>query len=234
MTGPDLDLVEALCGGIIVSCQTSPENPLHGPPFAAALARAAVMGGARGVRADSPADVAAVSRVVTVPLMGIYTIRRRGTPVLITPTFEDAEAIVRAGARIVAIDGTSRRRPGGISLAELIGRIRSELGAAVQADVATRADGVAARAAGADLVGSSITGYGGGPAPGRPDIALVRALVRELDCPVVAERHFATPRQIRAAFDAGAHAVVVGSAITDLAATTRRLVTASCRSSPGP
>jgi len=228
------ELINRLRAGVIVSCQTSQQNPLHGPVFAAALAVAAEMGGARGVRADGPAYVAAISGRIAVPLMGINTIERAGSPVRITPTFADAQAVVWAGAQIVSVDGTTRTRPDGVSLAELMDRIHRELGVPIQADVATMEDAIAARAAGADLVGSSITGYDGPQAAAEPDIDLVRALVRELDCPVIAERHFSTPEQIRAAFDVGAHAVIVGSAITDVAAITRRLVAASCPGVPRP
>jgi N-acylglucosamine-6-phosphate 2-epimerase len=90
--------------------------------------------------------------------------------------------------------------------------------------VACLEDGIAARAEGADLVGSSTTGYPPDASRAGPDIALVRALSRHLDCPVVAERYYTTAAQIDAAFAAGAFAVVVGSAITDVAATTRRLL----------
>ena len=47
------------------------------------------------------------------------------------------------------------------------------------------------------------------------------ALAAELDCPVFAEGRISTPEQARAAFEAGAYAVVVGTAITDPVALTR-------------
>jgi N-acylglucosamine-6-phosphate 2-epimerase len=47
-----------------------------------------------------------------------------------------------------------------------------------------------------------------------------------LDCPVVAEGRIRTTEDVRAVFDAGAYAVVVGHAITDPTDITARLVSA--------
>src|SRR4051812_20539130 len=90
------------------------------------------------------------------------------------------------------------------------------------ADVPSAEAGVVARAAGADVVGSSVEGYERADRGGGPDLALVAALVAELDCPVIAERGYSTTEDVARAIDAGAHAVVVGTAIVDPAAITRR------------
>ncbi|PZF83634.1 N-acetylmannosamine-6-phosphate 2-epimerase [Jiangella anatolica] len=209
---------------IVVSCQAGPENPLHGPEPMALMARAAEAGGAAGIRANGPADVAAISAVVSVPVLGINKTGDRDG-VYITPTFESAAAVVRAGATVVALDGTDRPRPGG-DLAELIAAIHDRLGVPVMADVDTLAAGRYARAAGADLVGSTLSGYTGGEPVDGPDLALVRTLVDELDCPIVAEGRYWTRDDVLAAFDAGAHTVVVGTAVTNPMAITRRLVEA--------
>ena len=90
---------------------------------------------------------------------------------------------------------------------------------------------VAARAAGADAVATTLSGYtGDGGAPEEPDLELVERLASELDCPVLAEGRYSTPADVAAAFDAGAFAVVVGTAITDPTALTRRLAEAAARS----
>jgi N-acylglucosamine-6-phosphate 2-epimerase len=64
----------------------------------------------------------------------------------------------------------------------------------------------------------------------RPDLELVERLADELDCPVLAEGRYSIPDDVAAAFDAGAFAVVVGTAITDPTALTRRLAEAAERS----
>ena len=47
-----------------------------------------------------------------------------------------------------------------------------------------------------------------------PDLELVRRLAAGVSVPVVAEGRYQTPRQAAQAIDAGAYAVVVGTAIT--------------------
>ncbi len=50
-------------GGLVVSCQARADNPLHGPGFMAAMARAAEQGGAVAIRANGGADIAAIRQV---------------------------------------------------------------------------------------------------------------------------------------------------------------------------
>jgi putative N-acetylmannosamine-6-phosphate epimerase len=65
-----------------------------------------------------------------------------------------------------------------------------------------------------DVVGTTMSGYTGGPVPAEPDLDLVRAAAARLEVPVVAEGRFNTPASAAAAIGAGAFCVVVGSAIT--------------------
>ena len=56
--------LEKLRGGLIVSCQPDAKDragdPMNSPVIMAALAHAAVLGGAVGVRADGVADITAI------------------------------------------------------------------------------------------------------------------------------------------------------------------------------
>jgi N-acylglucosamine-6-phosphate 2-epimerase len=209
---------------LVVSCQAPPGSPLHDPGTMALMARAAEAGGAAAIRANGPDHVSAIRAAVGVPVIGIHKL---GDPagVFITPTVAAAAEVVRAGADLVAVDGTRRPRPDGRPLADQIARIHG-LGVPVIADVDGLESGLAARDAGADLVATTLAGYTGGPAPDGPDLELVARLVDKLDCPVVAEGRFRTPEHVRDACDAGAHAVVVGYAITNPTDLTARLVRA--------
>jgi putative N-acetylmannosamine-6-phosphate epimerase len=218
-------------GALVVSCQAAPEHPLHGGIYMTAMARAAAEGGAGGIRANGPADIAAIRAAVSLPLIGLLKREDPGFPVIITPDFSAAQAVAEAGADIVALDATGRPRGGGADLADLIRRIHDELCLPVMADCASVADGVAAAGLGADYVASTLSGYtDGGPPGDAPDLALVAALVERCGgVPVVAEGRFTTPAQVAAAFACGAHAVVIGTAITDPRAITRRFVAATPR-----
>jgi N-acylglucosamine-6-phosphate 2-epimerase len=155
--------------------------------------------------------------------------------VYLTPTLEDALSVAEAGADLVAVDATERLRPDGRSGSQFVERLAAELGPRVLADVDCAAAGVAAGEAGAAAVATTLSGYvGDGDAPPDPDVELVKALVGLVDCPVLAEGRYARPEQVRAAFAAGAFAVVVGTAITDPIALTRGLAEAAPSSRHGP
>ena len=219
------EVLEALRGGLVVSVQASPGTPLAAPAHIAAMARAAELGGAAGIRAT---EVAAVKEAVGLPVIGLRKRRVEGGDVYITPSMDDARAVVAAGADIVAVDATLRPRPDGVDLAALV----ADLAVLVLADVDSLEAGLAAREAGAAAVATTLAGYTDNtPPPVDPDIHLVEDLAAELDCPVFAEGRIATPAQARAAFDAGAFAVVVGTPITDPIALTRRFAAAIPRRS---
>jgi N-acylglucosamine-6-phosphate 2-epimerase len=209
---------------IVVSCQPGAGSPLRGPQAMALLAQAAVAGGAAAIRANGVGDIAAIRRaVVGIPILGINKI---GDPrgVFITPTVGSAAEIVAAGADAIALDGTLRPRPDGQTLSGQIAQIKQLMPIEVMADVDSLEAGVAAREAGADLVATTLSGYTGNGVPADPDIELVARLVAAVDCPVVAEGRYWSAEQVQAAFDAGAHAVVIGAAITNPMAITRRFV----------
>ena len=221
-------------GGLVVSVQAPPGSPLAGPEIMSAIARAAELGGAVGIRAEGTADVRAIKDAVGVPVIGLIKRDVPGSPVRITPSVEDALAVADAGADMVAVDATLRPRPGGLSARDFLAELAGALEPPLLADVDSLEAGVAARAAGADAVATTLSGYAGdaGP-PEEPDLELVGRLAAELDCPVLAEGRYSTPTQVAAALDAGAFAVVVGTAITDPAALTRRLAAAALGRSRG-
>ena len=198
---------------LIVSCQALPDEPLHGAAIMARMAVAAQQGGAAGIRANSPADIAAIRAAVHLPIIGLYKEGESG--VYITPTFAHAQAVAQAGADVIALDATPRPRPNGETLADIIRRIHDELGLPVLADVSTLEEAVQAAALGADLVAPTLAGYTPySPPTDGLSIELLTAIVAQAGAPVIAEGGVHTPERARAALDAGAHAVVVGGAIT--------------------
>lgn len=217
-------LLRALAGGLVVSCQALPGEPLHGPRFMSAMAAAAEAGGAVGVRVNGPDDVTAVRAAVDVPVIGLWKDGEEG--VYITPTLRHALAVADAGADIVALDATGRPRRDGLTLPDTIAALHDR-GVLVMADVSTADEGLAAADAGADLVGTTLSGYTPySPAQSAPDLALVRALAARLTVPVVAEGRISSPAEAAAARAAGAHTVVVGGAITRPTALTARFAAA--------
>lgn len=213
-------------GTLIVSCQARPDNPLHGAHFMGAMALAAAQGGASALRVNGAEDVRA-AMAAGLPIIGIAKIVSEGFPVYITPSLAAAAELVDAGADIVALDATPRPRDGE-PLAELIRRVSEELATPVFADVSTLDEGLAAEQMGAAFISSTLAGYTDPHAPKAilPDLVLIEALAARVSVPVIAEGRFNTPELARAALDAGAHAVVVGTMITNPREITRSFASA--------
>lgn len=216
-----LEQLSTFLGGLVVSCQARPGNPLHGSETMAMMARAAELGGARALRVNGPEDVAAVLDATSLPVMAIYKVEHADSQVMITPTVASAEALLAAGATIVALDATNRPRPSGERLHDVV-RVIHEAGAVAMGDLASQEDLEGALAADIDAVGTTLSGYTGGPVPDEPDFALLEWLVTSSPVPVFAEGRFWTPEQVLRAFELGASFVVVGTAITNPMAITSR------------
>lgn len=200
--------LEAVRGGLIVSCQALEDEPLHGTIHMEAMARAALMGGAVGLRANGPEDIAAMRKLTDKPIIGIYKHWDGDGKIFITPDFESAKAVVQAGADIVALDCTTYHWPDDQALQSLIDRIHRELDAAVMADCSNYEEILRAERLGADIAATTLV-----PGP-EPDFALLQKVVESVEIPVIAEGHYWEPGQVVRAVQLGAHAVVVGSAIT--------------------
>ncbi|MGA7935439.1 MAG: N-acetylmannosamine-6-phosphate 2-epimerase [Kovacikia sp.] len=203
--------------GLIVSCQAPVDSPLHEPGAIAAMAEAAAMRGAVGIRIDTPAHVKAVRQRLAIPLIGLWKQQVEGFEVYITPQFDHAASISQAGANIIAIDATLRERPGGETVESLIQRIHQELHKPVMADVDTLEAAISAVKAGADLVGTTLYGYTAETQhQSPPGFDLLAQLVEKLPVPAICEGGISSPQMARQAMDLGAFAVVVGTAITGI------------------
>lgn len=208
-------LIASLEGKLIVSVQAYPGEPLRTPEIMAAMSRACELGGAAAIRCQGLADIAAIKGRVEVPVIGLWKDGHEG--VYITPTLRHARACVNAGADIVAIDATDRPRPDGRPLEDTVAPLK-EKGVLIMADCATIEDVRRAVDLGFDMVSTTLShgtaAIDCGMADG-PDLPLLRQAVEEFPgVPVVCEGRVHTPAEARAAIDAGAWAVVVGTAIT--------------------
>ncbi len=202
--------------GLIVSIQASKGEPFYGVKYAEAFAKAAKIGGAVGIRTNGVLYIKAVKKTVDLPVIGIYKKLYKGFEVYITPTKEEAEKIALAGTDIIGIDATLRKRPRGTSLEKLIKYIKYELNTPVLADVSTIDEAIQAWRYGADIVATTLSGYTEYTKHklNGPDFELVECIVKKISVPVIAEGRFWTHEDFKKALELGAHAVVVGTAIT--------------------
>lgn len=219
MSAPTKDMhpvIEALKGGLIVSCQAYPGEPLRHPDTMARMSQACEQGGACAIRCQGLEDIRAIKACVQVPVIGLWKDGHEG--VYITPTLDHAIACVDAGSDIVALDATDRPRPDGRSFEQTVQELRAARDTLVMADCSGIGDIRRAVACGCDLVSTTLSHPGAaidcGLADG-PDIALLKQAVSEFPgVPVICEGRVHTPEDARHALEAGAWAVVVGTAIT--------------------
>jgi N-acylglucosamine-6-phosphate 2-epimerase len=224
-------LLDHLRGGLIVSVQANEDSLLNEPATIALLARVAQANGAVAVRIEGEQRIRAVRSAVDIPIIGLIKRRYEGFEPYITSTREEIDAVVRAGAEIVAFDATDRLRFQGAEPEALISAIHAHQRLAM-ADCALLEEGVRAAQAGADLLGTTLAGYTP-PTQGRtlPDLALLTSLTARHPF-VVCEGGVAHPSQVRAALRAGAAAVVVGTAITNIDDLVRRFAAHTDRGTP--
>ncbi|MEC0213370.1 N-acetylmannosamine-6-phosphate 2-epimerase [Paenibacillus ehimensis] len=199
--------------GLIVSCQAFPGEPLYGEGLMARMAEAAVIGGAVAIRTNGADDIRSIKAAVRLPVIGLLKRDIPGSAIYITPELEDVEAVLAAGADIVALDVTNRE--GRLErVVPLLERIR-EAGALAMADVSTEEEGLAAERLGFDIVSTTLSGYTPySPQTKKPDLELVRRLSARLTVPLAAEGRIFSTEEADAAIEAGATFVVVGGAIT--------------------
>jgi len=213
-------ILDKLQSRLIVSVQSEPPEPLADTSLLAAMAKAAVMGGAAGIRANLPQNVEAISRAVDVPVIAIYKKIYAGCPVFITPTRTEIDAILQTNAHILAMDATERIRPNGEKIPELVHYIREKSPVLLMADVSTFEEGLSAAEMGFDMIGTTLSGYTDYTKDrcrdDQPDFELLQRLSQALRnrIPVIAEGRIWRPEQALEALNFGAFSVVVGSAIT--------------------
>lgn len=209
-----MDILSRIRGGLVASCQPVDDGPMDRPEVVAAMAQACVAGGALALRIEGVDNLKAVRPVVNVPIIGIVKSDLSDSPVRITVRVSEALALAEAGADVIAYDATNRARPDSKEavLAAILGA-----GKIAMADSSMLEDGKLALAGGAQILGTTMSGYTAETADrgDEPDFQLIREF-KALGAFVMAEGRFNTPALAAAAMQAGADAVTVGSALTRL------------------
>lgn len=222
------EILDQIRGGLIVSCQALPHEPLHSSFIMGRMAYAAYLGGAVGIRANSISDIKEIKTTVSLPIIGIIKQNYGDCKVVITPTMKEIDALVEEGVAIIALDATSRVRPDGQTISEVFPEIRKKYPDQLfMADCSTYEDGVRAEQLGFDFVGTTLNGYTDDTKDViPPNFDLIHRLAVDLKTPIIAEGGIFSPEQLRTAMDQGVHACVVGTAITRPMEITQRYVKA--------
>ena len=213
--------------GLIVSSQALEGNPLRNSEYLAVMAEAAVLGGAKAIRANGVDDIKEMRKRFSTHIIGIDKRKDSSGRTVITPDFEGAKRIAEAGATIIAMDVTDYPSDITEDRKTLIDRIHNELGLMVMADISTASEAKKAAAMGVDAVSTTLAGY----VPGalhtqeelyKPNLDLVKEIAdMRLPCALVVEGRIWEREDLVKAFELGADAVVIGKAITNPMAITK-------------
>lgn len=223
-------VMKSVRGGLIVSCQALPEEPLHSSFIMSRMAKAAKESGAVGIRANSIVDIQAIRDVVALPVIGIIKKVYPESDVFITPTLKEVRQVCATGCEIVAMDATVHSRPNGETLQKIVSTIREEYPDTIlMADTGSIEDVRYAVKLGFDIVGTTLYGYTTeteGCDVSSDDFAYLKEVIAMTDLPVIAEGKIDTPEKARRVMELGCLAVVSGGAITRPQEITRRFVDA--------
>lgn len=203
-------ILDSLEGGLVVSCQPIDNGPMDNDDIVVAMAKAAEIGGAAGLRIEGARRAGRVKSAVSIPVIGIVKRDLPDFDVRITVLEEDINALADAGVDIIAIDATDRPRP--VTFNTLV-KLAKSRGVLVMADCSNYDEGISAAALGCELIGSTLSGYTGGDVPDEPDLELVSNWTH-IGLRVMAEGRFNSTESVGQALRLGAWCCTVGTAIT--------------------
>ena len=213
------EFLDAIHGQMIISCQAVEGEPLYveEKSIMYLMERAAKQAGTPAIRTSSIRDVVAIKEETELPVIGLVKIQYPGYEEYITPTMKEVDDLTAAGADVVALDCTLRKRGDGTTVNEFIAQIKEKYPDIIlMADISNYEEGITAWKCGVDIVGTTMSGYTAYTVSGtdEPDYELMERLARDTDIPVIGEGRIHYPEQAVRALQTGVWAIVVGGAIT--------------------
>lgn len=207
---------------LVASSQASDGSPLASPSTLRLLAESSLMAGVKVLRLQGVEAIRHIHGALRAPTIALIKRHYDDSPVYITPTMEEVDALLSTDAEAIGLDATLRPRPGGVSLQELLDKVHQN-GRLAMADCDTIESAVEAERMGFDFVGTTLAGYTENRAiTAGPDLELLREMVQTLRIPVIAEGRYSEKWHVQAALRIGAKAVVMGAALNDTPTLTRR------------
>ena len=207
-------MLDKVKGRLIVSCQALEDEPLHSPFIMGRMAKAAMEGGAVGIRAQGVEDIIEIKKVTGLPVIGIIKRNYEDSDIYITPTKKEVDELLTTGCEMIALDATKRKRPNGENVKDLVDAIHAK-GRLAMADISTLEEGIEAEKLGFDCVSTTLSGYTPySKQSNSVDFELLEELVKTVKIPVICEGRINTPEELKKALDLGAYSAVVGGAIT--------------------
>ena len=223
-----MEVIKQLKNKIVVSVQAMPSEPLHQEDCMIAMMKSVVKGGAGGLRVAGARDVQNAKKLFDLPIIGLTkpdVIPENWKEIVyITPTVKEVTSLVKAGADVIAFDGTSRAR-GNCTLKDIIKYIKINNRISM-ADISTLEEGINCERLGVDILSTTLSGYTmeSPEHSEEPDFEFLEQLVKNTNLPIILEGRIWEPNEVDKAFKLGAHCVVIGSAITRPQLITKRFL----------
>lgn len=219
------ETIQILKSSLIVSCQMETHAPGYTDTIIESLIHAAIWGGAKGLRINGIKNIETARQITDLPIIGLVKVFRDDSDVFMTPSMKEVDAVVKAGADIVAIDGTDRLidQKKAQDIIKDIKQKYPEL--CILADVRDEKDALESLKLGADFVAPTFYRFKeDAKSTDLPDWEMFAKMCRISEGLgyVLMEGKVWTPDDAIRALHYGAHAVIVGSAITRAHIITRR------------
>lgn len=213
-----MSILDKINGGLIVSCQALPEEPLHSSFIMGRMAVAAEQGGAVGIRANTKEDIKEIKKHTDLPIIGIVKRNYKESNVYITATIKEVDELMEVGCEIIALDATDQKRPDGQTLGEFVKQIKQLYPEVLlMADASTYEEVLEAERLGFDILATILMGYtdqSHNQNIADQDFKVLKQILSTVSTPVIAEGKIDTPEKAKKCLELGVHSVVVGSAIT--------------------
>lgn len=219
------EIINRFKNGLIVSCQMEKHAPCYSDDMVELMAKAAVWGGACGLRIEGIENIRNIKSKFDIPVIGLIKIFSDDTEVFMTPTMKEVDELVKLETDIIAIDGTRREingRRGMDIIADIKKKYPSQL---ILADVRDEEEALECALLGADFVAPTFYRFKkDAKSTDLPDWEMFSRMCRlcKNKSYVIMEGKIWTPDDAIRALYYGALAVVVGSAITRPHLITRR------------
>ncbi|MGL5440063.1 MAG: N-acetylmannosamine-6-phosphate 2-epimerase [Filifactoraceae bacterium] len=213
-----MNIAEKIKGNLVVSCQALEKEPLHSSFIMGRMAKAAMEGGAKGIRANTVEDIIEIKKNVSLPIIGIIKKDYKDSSVYITPTIKEVDDLVSCGVDIIAVHATCELRPNKLTLEDFFNEVKKRYPEQLfMADCSTVEEAVNAERLGFDFIGTTLIGY----TPHSKDLKvenndfeIIKSILKKVTKPVIAEGNIDTPEKAARVLALGCYSVVVGSAIT--------------------
>lgn len=215
--------------GLIVSCQAVKGESLYNLGIMKYFAKAALDGGAVGIRCGVD-DVVSIKEYLNgVPTIGLEKKVYESSSVYITPTKAEIDHLLASGTDVIALDATLRPRPNNESLDELVRYMRNKnKDVEIMADISTIEEAVNAERLGFDYIGCTLRGYTENTKGAIiPDFDFISELTTKITkSKVIVEGGIWEKWQLEKVSEFNPYAVVIGTSITRPSDITKRFISA--------